>query len=130
MRFATLLGISALALWAAAGKPQPTGKQQNDTVAVEATVYADKASVKELADAAVAGSDVALRAYARGARALAAMIASVGAVCDLDLVVVENLGTIPMNLTAARAVARARAGSPSAGHASRQVRGRARRTSA
>ena len=47
-----------------------------------------EADAKELADAAVAGSDVALRAYARGARAVAAMIASVGAVCDLDLVVV------------------------------------------
>lgn len=47
-----------------------------------------EADAKELADAAVAGSDVALRAYARGARAVAAMIASVGAVCDLDLVVI------------------------------------------
>ena len=36
----------------------------------------------------VAGSDVAFRAYARGARAVAAMIASVAAVCDLDLVVI------------------------------------------
>lgn len=46
------------------------------------------ADARELADAAVAGSDVASRAYARGARAVAAMIASVAAVCDLDLVVI------------------------------------------
>jgi glucokinase len=43
---------------------------------------------KELADAAASGNDIALRAFHRGARAIAAMIASVGAVCDLDLVVV------------------------------------------
>ncbi|OSC42478.1 ROK family protein [Mycobacterium decipiens] len=43
---------------------------------------------KELADAATAGDPVALRAFHRGATALAAMIASVGAVCDLDLVVI------------------------------------------
>lgn len=47
-----------------------------------------EADAKELADAALAGSEVALRAYARAARAVAAMIASVGAVCDLDLVVI------------------------------------------
>jgi glucokinase len=41
-----------------------------------------------LADAAAAGDPVALRAFHRGATALAAMIASVGAVCDLDLVVI------------------------------------------
>ena len=41
-----------------------------------------------LAAAAVAGDPVALQASHRGATALAAMIASVGAVCDLDLVVV------------------------------------------
>jgi glucokinase len=41
-----------------------------------------------LADAAAAGHPVALRAFHRGATALAAMIASVGAVCDLDLVVI------------------------------------------
>ncbi|NTY58511.1 ROK family protein [Mycolicibacterium sphagni] len=46
------------------------------------------ADAKELADAAAAGNDIALRAFHRGARAIAAMIASVGAVCDLDLVVV------------------------------------------
>ncbi|SBS75882.1 N-acylmannosamine kinase [uncultured Mycobacterium sp.] len=46
------------------------------------------ADAKELADAAASGNDVALRAFHRGARAIAAMIASVGAVCDLDLVVV------------------------------------------
>ncbi|HEY6531722.1 MAG TPA: glycosyltransferase [Acidimicrobiales bacterium] len=38
------------------------------------------------------------------------------AVADVDLVVVENLGTIPMNLPAARAVARARAGRPTLWH--------------
>ncbi|WP_036352569.1 ROK family protein, partial [Mycobacterium asiaticum] len=43
---------------------------------------------KELADAASAGDALALRAFERGARALAAMIASVAAVCDLDLVVI------------------------------------------
>ena len=43
---------------------------------------------KELADAAAAGNDIAVQAFRRGARAVAAMIASVGAVCDLDLVVI------------------------------------------
>jgi len=47
-----------------------------------------QADAKELADAAVAGDPVALRAFRRGATAIAAMIASVAAVCDLDLVVV------------------------------------------
>lgn len=37
-------------------------------------------------------------------------------VADVDLVVVENLGTIPMNLPAARAVARARVGAPTLWH--------------
>lgn len=46
------------------------------------------ADAKELAEAATARDGVAMRAFARGARALAAMIASVAAVCDLDLVVV------------------------------------------
>lgn len=46
------------------------------------------AGAKKLADAAVAGDPVALRAFRRGATALAAMIASVAAVCDLDHVVV------------------------------------------
>ncbi len=46
------------------------------------------ADAKELAEAAGSGDDIALRAFHRGARAIAAMIASVGAVCDLDLVVV------------------------------------------
>jgi glucokinase len=46
------------------------------------------ADAKELADAANAGNAVALRAYHRGATAVARMIASVGAVCDLDLVVI------------------------------------------
>ncbi|OMC38922.1 sugar kinase [Mycobacterium sp. GA-1841] len=43
---------------------------------------------KALGDAAVHGDSLALRAFARGARAVAATIASVAAVCDLDLVVV------------------------------------------
>ena len=43
---------------------------------------------KELADAAYSGHPVALRAFYRGGTAVAAMIASVGAVCDLDLVVI------------------------------------------
>ena len=47
-----------------------------------------EADAKELADAANAGDPVALRAFHRGATAVAAMIASVGAVCDLDLVVI------------------------------------------
>lgn len=45
------------------------------------------ADAKELADAATAGNPVALRAFNRGATAIAAMVASVAAVCDLDLVV-------------------------------------------
>jgi glucokinase len=47
-----------------------------------------EADAKELADAATAGNPIALQAFQRGARAVAAMIASVGAVCDLDLVVI------------------------------------------
>jgi glucokinase len=47
-----------------------------------------EADAKVLAEAAAAGDVVALRAYKRGATAVAAMIASVGAVCDIDLVVV------------------------------------------
>lgn len=47
-----------------------------------------EADAKELADAANAGNPVALQAFRRGATAVAAMIASVGAVCDLDLVVI------------------------------------------
>jgi glucokinase len=47
-----------------------------------------EADAKELADAANAGHPVALQAFRRGATAVAAMIASVGAVCDLDLVVI------------------------------------------
>jgi glucokinase len=43
---------------------------------------------KELANAAAMGDPVAMQAFRRGARALAAMIASVAAVCDLDLVVI------------------------------------------
>jgi glucokinase len=47
-----------------------------------------EADAKELADAATAGNTVALQAFRRGATAVAMMIASVGAVCDLDLVVI------------------------------------------
>ena len=46
------------------------------------------ADAKELADAANAGNPVALQAFRRGATAVAAMIASVSAECDLDLVVI------------------------------------------
>jgi glucokinase len=46
------------------------------------------AGAKELADAAATGDPVAVRAFRRGAGALAAMIASVAAVCDVDLVVI------------------------------------------
>lgn len=46
------------------------------------------ADAKELAQAANAGDPVAQRAFRRGATAVAAMIASVGAVCDLDRVVI------------------------------------------
>ena len=46
------------------------------------------ADAKELAEAAASGNDIALQAFRRAARAIAAMIASVGAVCDLDLVVI------------------------------------------
>jgi glucokinase len=47
-----------------------------------------EANAKELADAAKTGDPTALRAYYRGATAIAAAIASVAAVCDLDLVVI------------------------------------------
>ncbi|MGY4653599.1 ROK family protein [Mycobacterium sp. URHB0021] len=47
-----------------------------------------EADARELADAAYAGHPVALRAFYRGGIAVAAMIASVGAVCDLDAVVI------------------------------------------
>lgn len=46
------------------------------------------ADAKELGEAANGGDLVALRAFRRGATAVAATIASVGAVCDLDLVVI------------------------------------------
>ncbi|MEO3760934.1 ROK family protein [Mycobacterium sp. B14F4] len=46
------------------------------------------ADARELADAAAAGDAIALRAFERGATAVAAMIASVAAVCDLDRVVI------------------------------------------
>lgn len=48
----------------------------------------DGADAKALADAAAGGHPIALRAFERGGRAVAAMIASVAAVCDLDLVVI------------------------------------------
>ena len=46
------------------------------------------AGAKELAQAAGAGNELAVLAFRRGATALAAMIASVAAVCDLDLAVI------------------------------------------
>jgi glucokinase len=59
------------------------------------------ADAKELADDAAAGNDIAVRSFRRGARAVAAMIASVGAACDLDLVVVgggvANAGPVLFN---------------------------------
>ena len=48
----------------------------------------DGADAEELADAAAAGDPTAVGAFERGGRAVAAMIASVAAVCDLDLVVI------------------------------------------
>lgn len=47
-----------------------------------------EADAKELADAANAGDPVAVKAFHRCATFVAATIASVGAVCDLDLVVI------------------------------------------
>ena len=47
-----------------------------------------QADAKDLADAANAGDPVAMRAFARGGAAVGRMIASVAAVCDLDLVVI------------------------------------------
>ena len=47
-----------------------------------------EADAKELAEAAMSGNALALSAFRRGAAAAAAMIASVAAVCDLDLVVI------------------------------------------
>ena len=56
------------------------------------------ADAKALADSAAAGDPTAVEAFRRGTRAIAATIASVGAVCDLDLVVigggVANAGPI------------------------------------
>ena len=46
----------------------------------------DGADARQLAQAAAAGDATALLAFSRGAAAVAAMIASVAAVCDLDLV--------------------------------------------
>ncbi|HEX5253813.1 MAG TPA: ROK family protein [Mycobacterium sp.] len=46
------------------------------------------AGASDLAAAAASGDPLAQQAFHRGANALAAMIASVGAVCDLDLVVI------------------------------------------
>ncbi len=46
------------------------------------------ADAKQLAEAATSGDAVALAAFRRGGTAVAAMVASVAAVCDLDLVVV------------------------------------------
>jgi glucokinase len=46
------------------------------------------AGAKELAEAADAGNELAVLAFRRSATALAAMIASVAAVCDLDLAVI------------------------------------------
>ncbi|MEV0673670.1 ROK family protein [Mycobacterium sp. NPDC050441] len=48
----------------------------------------DGTDAKALGDAAAQGDELAIKAFQRGARAVAATIASVGAVCDLDLVVI------------------------------------------
>lgn len=48
----------------------------------------DGTDAKALGDAANHGDELAVKTFDRGARAVAAMIASVGAVCDLDLVVI------------------------------------------
>ena len=48
----------------------------------------DGTDARQLSESAAAGDEVALRAFSRGAKAVAAMIASVAAVCDLDLVVI------------------------------------------
>ncbi|MFM9033625.1 MAG: ROK family protein [Mycobacterium sp.] len=45
-------------------------------------------TARDLAAAAADGEDVAVRTFARGTRAVAAMIASVAATCDLELVVI------------------------------------------
>lgn len=46
------------------------------------------ADAKQLAESAAGGDGIALAAFARGGRAVGAMIASVAAVCDLDVVVI------------------------------------------
>ncbi|BBX27345.1 ROK family protein [Mycolicibacterium alvei] len=48
----------------------------------------DGTDAKALGEAATRGDGPAVKAFQRGARAVAATIASVGAVCDLDLVVI------------------------------------------
>ena len=48
----------------------------------------DGADAKALAESAAGGHPIAVGAFERGGRAVAAMIASVAAVCDLDLVVI------------------------------------------
>ncbi|MEW2481645.1 ROK family protein [Mycobacterium sp. NPDC049093] len=48
----------------------------------------DGTDAKALGEAANEGDELAVKAFHRGARAVAAMIASVGAVCDLNLVVI------------------------------------------
>ena len=50
--------------------------------------WAGGGGAKELAEAASAGDELALSAFRRSGTALAAMIASVAAVCDLDLAVI------------------------------------------
>lgn len=46
------------------------------------------ADAKHLAECAVSGDETAVAAFRRGGRAVAAMVASVAAVCDLDVVVI------------------------------------------
>ncbi|WP_407662735.1 ROK family protein [Mycobacterium tilburgii] len=64
------------------------------------------AGARDLAAAAAAGNDIALCAFDRGATGLAAMIASVAAVCDLDLVVVGEAWRNPVCCSSTRCVRR------------------------
>jgi glucokinase len=72
----TISSGPAMVRWALANGWRPDGLEGS------------AADAKALAVAADAGDPVALRAFRRGTDALAAMIASVAAVCDLDLVVI------------------------------------------
>ncbi len=107
-----------------------------DGVSVVAAAWADALRDMGFAVVTVAGEgpvdrlvpDLAIGRWPDGragvdgpAAATAAEVATLaeqlsGVLADAELVVVENLGTIPMNLPAARALARARAGRPTLWH--------------